>query len=419
MGGCPGDAMLKRGLMAALIVLLLCALVAPGTLAIGIGVNKAFISYADVLQNGYAQDDVLVTTDSPTPITGTYEFTGDIAPWLRVTPPDQNFTFSNGQPYRLTIIVEPPKDAQLVNYTGGVRILTGEVARTGGGKIGTVLRGALLIKIGLGLTGTQLIACRAGGIEIKNTEIGQPFDFIASISNKGNVRIRPDFTILIYDQYQTKLVKNITLTATAEILPTATGEMLLQVSQDLPVGQYWARVDVPLCGDSAFLTFDVLDRGGIADNGELLNIDVNPWAKTGDIIPIYAVFKNTGSRVVSAKFKGTITTEDGQRIMKVIDTDLYNVPPSATARIETFFNPTEPGRFIIAGRVLYNSKLTFQKSVLLNVAGPLMVATQQWGGIALLFLFVIIVLLLLILITKRRRRQRPQRTGYGHTIVRR
>jgi len=408
-----------RGMAAALIVSLLVALSAAGALAVGIGVNKAYIGYEDVLQNGYAQDEVLVTTDSPTPFTGTYEFTGEIAPWLRVDPPDQNFTFSRDKPYRLTIIVEPPTDARLQSYSGGVRILTGEVARTEGGKIGTVLRGALLIKVGLGLTGTQLIACRSGGIEIKSTEIGQPFDFVASVSNKGNVRIKPDFIILIYDQYQTRLVKNVTLTADAEILPTATGETLQQVTQDLPVGQYWARVDVPLCGDSSFLTFDVLDRGGIADRGELLSIDVNPWAKTGDIVPIYAVFKNTGSRVVSAKFKGTITTALGDRIAKVIDTDTYNVPPGETARIETFFNPTEPGRYIIAGRALYNSKLTFQKSALLNVAGPLMVATQQWGTIVLLFLFVIIVLLLLILIAKRRRRQRPQRQGYGHAIVRR
>ena len=185
--------------------------------------------------------------------------------------------------------------------------------RTEGGKIGTTTRAAFLIKIGLGVSGTQVIACSAGGIQVKNTEIGQPFDFVASVYNKGNVRIRPDFNILIYDQYQTKLLKNLTVSATEDILPTTTAQTLRSVSQDLDIGQYWARVDVPLCGDSSFLTFDVLDRGGIADQGELLSIDVNPWAKTGDIIPIYAVFKNEGSRTVSAKFNGTVTTATGEQ----------------------------------------------------------------------------------------------------------
>lgn len=384
--------------------------------AVSIGVDTAYINYQDVLQNGYAQANVIVSTDSPTPITGTYEFTGNIAPWLRVNPPG-NFSFSSSQPYTLTVIVEPPADAQLQQYSGGIRILTGEVARTQGGKIGTMTRAAFLIKIGLGVTGTQAIACDAGGIQIKSTEIGQPFDFIGSIYNKGNVRIRPDFHILIYDQYQTKLLKNITVTASDDVLPTTTAQTLQSVSQDLDVGQYWARVDVPLCGDSSLVTFDVLDRGGIADQGELLSIDLNPWAKTGDIVPIYAVFKNEGSRTESAKFTGTITTADGSSIVKVIDTDTYNVPPGQTARIETFFNPTAPGQYIIAGRVLYNNKLTFQKSTILTVQGPAMVAVQQWGGVILLIVFLIIVLLLLILIAKRRKKRRQQ--GYGHTIIRR
>ena len=56
----------------------------------------------------------------------------------------------------------------------------------------------------------------------------------------------------------------------------------------------------------------------------------------------------------------------GSSIEKVIDTDTYNVPPGQTARIETFFNPTEPGQYVVAGRVLYNNKLTFQKSTIIT-----------------------------------------------------
>jgi len=392
-------------------VLLSVSLLAPATSAVGIGVNKAVISYEDVLQNGYAQDEVLVTTDSEQPIVGTWQLEGEITPWVRIEPNDTAFTFSKNQPYQLTVIVEPPLDAQLRSYTGGIRILTGQLDRTEGGKIGTSTRAAFLIRLGLGVTGTQNLQCRAGGIQIKSTEIGQPFDLVASVANTGNVRISPDFVVEVYDQAQERLLKNVTIPGSQEILPTVTGEFLKRVAQDLPVGQYWARVSVPLCGDVALVTFDVLDRGTIADQGELVRIDAQPWAKTGDIIPIHAVFRNLGSRTVTAKFKGTVTTQPGGSIAKVIDTDTYNVPPGETAQIETFFNPTEPGQYVVAGRVLYNSKLTFQKSTILNVQGPFLKAASGYGWLVLIAI-AIVILLLLILIRRKRRRGR-------HVILRR
>jgi hypothetical protein len=388
-------------------VMLLFSVTIPMALAPAIGVNRATLSYTDVLQNGYAQETILVTTDSPDEIGGTYELEGDIAPWIRVDPPG-NFTFSGSKPYALTIIVEPPGDARLQQYSGGIRILTGEISRTEGGKIGTSTRAAFLIRIGLGVTGTQLLKCTLGGVQLKDTEIDQPFDFLASVHNAGNVRIRPVFTILVYDQYQTKLVDNITVIEDNDIFPTTTPDILKRVAQQLPPGQYWASVEARAgdqpCDGTAFLTFDVLDRGGVADKGELLRIELNPWTKTGEIVPIAAIFQNQGSRVVSAKFTGTITRQDGNRIYKVIDTDLYNVPPTETARLETFFNPVEPGRYVVAGRVLYNNKLTFQKSAILNVQGPGLEAVSQWGW-PLLILFVILILILLILIARRRRRR--------------
>jgi len=391
--------------------MLLCSLSMPlfagQAIAVGIGVNKGEIAFQDVLQNGYAQEKVLVSTDSEQPITGTYQFEGDIAPWLRVEPDTKFFEFSKGNPYELTVIIEPPSDARLESYRGGVRVLTGEVARSGGGLIGTSTRAAFLIRILVGISGTERQECLIGGVQIRNTEVGQPYEFVATVVNKGNVRIRPKFTIKVYDQSQTSLVQEANAVMDHDILPTMTEEFTAAITHSLQPGQYWARVESPLCGDSSLLTFDVLERGGIADQGELLRIETEPWAKTGDIIPIHAVFRNLGSRTVSAKFKGTITTRgDSSRLIKTIDTDTYNVPPGQTANIETFFNPTEPSQYIVAGKVLYNGKLTFQKSTVINVQGPMLVAASQFGGpVLLLILIVIAILILLILIAKKRRRR--------------
>ena len=398
---------------------LLACVSIPTAHAVGIGVNKATIDYTDVLQNGYAQDTILVTTDSPDPIDGTWQVEGDIAPWVRIEPPDANFTFSQSAPYPLTVVVEPPADARLMNYTGGIRVLTGQLARTEGGKIGTTTRAAFLIKLNLGVTGTQHLSCVAGGVQIKDTEIGQPFDFLATVHNTGNVRIRPSFSILVYDQYQTKLVANLSVATDQDILPTTTENILKSVMHNLPPGQYWAQVTSAPCGDSAFITFDILDRGGIADQGELLGIDVNPWAKTGDIVPITARFRNEGSRTENAKFKGTVTSQATGQLVKVIDTDSYSVAPGQTVPIETYFNPTDPGQYIIAGRILYNDKLTFQKSAILNVQGPSMVPSGvSWWLILLLIVIIILILLILIARKRRRRGWAPSTRTYHRRILR-
>ncbi len=389
-----------------LALLILFLLSAPLALGVGIGVNKGTLSFEEVLQQGYAQDEFLVTTDSEEEITGIWQVEGELAPWIRLDPPDETFRFSSVKPYRMTVIIEPPADAQLRSYEGRLRILTSEIARSEGGQIGTSTRAAFLIRIRLGVSGTQRIECRAGGIQVKSTEVSQASELVATVTNKGNVRISPEFVVEIYDQYQEQLLKSITIPGEAEILPTVTREYLEEVAHGLPVGQYWARVSVPLCGDSSLVTFDVLDRGGIADQGELLRVEASPWAETGEIIPIYAVFRNLGSRTVSAKFKGTVTTQQEARIVKVIDTDSYNVPPGETARIETFFNPTEPGKYIVAGRVLYNNKLTFQKSTIINVRGSVLRAAGSWNWAIIL---IIVILLLLILIAKKRRAQRRPR----------
>lgn len=395
----------------AVLVILLCFLfLIPSTLGVGIGVNKGRLSFEEVLQNGYAEEYVEVVTESETPILGTYQFEGDIAPWLRVEPPDQNFTFSSGNPHKMKVIIEPPTDARLEQYSGGLRVLTGDIGRSTGGKIGTATRAAFLIRIGLGVTGTESLECRVGGVRIQDTEEGQPSDFIASVSNRGNVRIKPVFIVEIFDQYQTELLKNITLEMEDEILPTATDEYVTQLFHELPAGQYWARVRTPLCRGTSLLTFDVFEPGGIVDKGELIRIEAAPWAETGEILPIKAIFRNMGSRTVSARFKGTVTTREGGELVKVIDTDPINVLLGETKELETFFNPTIPGQYIVAGRVYYNKKLTFQKSTVINVNGYPLEAVSNYGGLfILIFIIIIVILFLLILIAKKRKRKQRHR----------
>lgn len=381
-----------------MILFLLVVLASVSVNAVSIGVSRADLGFSDVLRGGYAEDTFVVSTDSPVLIGGAVEVEGDIVDWVRFEPEGamEGFGFSVNQPQQVTVIVEPPIDAANGDYEGSIRVITGEVLRDSDGQFGTSTRAAFKIDVIIGVTDVELLSCVLGGVTMRTTEIQQPIDLQYSIQNSGNVRVRPEIEVTVYDQLQERVVAVSTVEPPGETLPTTTERFISQLTNTLEPGQYWARVASEQCTGGGFTTFDVLERGGVADTGEFLRIDMDSFVNTGDIVPITAVFQNTGSRTVSAKFKGSIL--QGNRLVKIIDTDFYDTPPGAIANIETFFNPDAPGKYEVKGRVLYNNKLTYERIGILNVGGS---ALSQLP--VLPFLMVVIILVLLLLIRRKRR----------------
>jgi hypothetical protein len=372
--------------------------------ATGISVTKAVMDFNDVLKGGYAEDTLYVSTDAPFNVPISYELLGDIASWINISPNlnDVNtiYNINNTNYLPLTIIVNPPADIPLGTYTGNVRIITGTLNRPGG-QYGSQLQAAFMIRITVKVTGNEFMTCNGGGMSIRDSEVGSPLEFSMSVANSGNVRVTPTATIDIWNQDQTKLIMTKKLEfGSKETFPTTTQAYSNSFVSSLRVGQYWAYVTVDPCGNSGLTTFSVYEKGTIVDSGDLLRIDNIAWAKIGDVVPVNAIFKNTGQRTVSAKFKGIVTSDN--RIVENIDSDFYDIAPGQIGNIEVFFTPKKYGQYIITGRVLYNNKLSYEKSSVLNVNEGTEVQELNWVYIAILIVIVIIILLLLIRIKKKR-----------------
>lgn len=390
-------------ILSLLIIFLMNALLSEASV---IGANKGVISYKNVLKNGYAQEFVTLTTDTEFNLSITYTLDGDVTDWIRLEPPEQPFFISKDNPYTVAVIIEPPADAKNEEYNGAVRFLTGALANPEG-QFGTAVRAAINIRMGIEITGQEIIGCSAAGFKLDDVEEGYPLEFHAIVSNQGNVRIKPEFVLEFWNQDQSEIIETFRFTINESILPTVQQRIFHSFNHELDIGQYWVRISTPLCGkgSTGFLTVSVIERGGVSDKGELIRIRNEPWAKTGDIVPIDAVFKNLGSRVVSAKFKGSITS--GEEIFKIIDTDSLDVFPGETVELRTFFNPVQEGQYIVTGRVLYNKKLTFEKGSVLNV-NPSGKAPDEGKGLsfgwsAALIILIIIIIILLILVMRRKK----------------
>jgi hypothetical protein len=389
------------------IFLLINSLLAEATV---IGASKGVIDMRNVLKNGYAQDLVTLTTDTEFNLSVTYKIEGDIANWIRLEPANQPFFISKDNPYVVSIIVEPPADAKNQHYAASVEFLTGALAGPQG-QFGTAVRAAIITRLGVDVTGQEIVSCSASGFEINDVEEGYPLEFYAVVSNNGNVRLKPEFILEFWNQDQTELVKSFRFTINDTILPTVQKKIFYSLAHNLSIGQYWVKISAPLCGGSGsgFITTSIIEKGGVSDKGDFIRIVNEPWVKVGDIVPIDAVFKNLGSRVVSAKFKGTIAS--GKEIFKIIDTDSLDVMPGETVNLRTYFNPVQEGQYMITGRVLYNKKLTFEKSSVLNVNPSGKPPTEgvpfNWS-IAMIALVIVIIILIILILRRKKKLSRAR-----------
>lgn len=382
------------------------------TLGVAIGVSPSVLNYNEVLKNGYALKTLLLSTDTPNDLTISIERSGEVAEWISFEPIDlriSNITINDKNPYLLSVIVQPPSDVQNGNYTGYIRVITDKIENVETGK-GASVKAAFMVNVRVEIVGKEIVRCIAGGLHISSFEIGEELKIDYIIENTGNVKINPDVFLDIFDNKNNKITSYDL--RSDMILPTLKNNLENPVSNNLIERQYFATVNIPLCNEVKTLTFDVVEPGGIRDSGDLLSIEHASWSKTGEIIPITGVFKNTGPRSVRAKFIGTIN-DAKDKVVKIIDTDYITIGPGETQRFQSFFKPNSPGQYFVKGKINFNNKITFEKISVMNInIGEESSSSIGWGTI--IFFSVVIVLLLIIIKKRKLLLRRKKHRPYHH-----
>ncbi len=356
--------MINRNVLIGLFLLTAILLFSGMAAAVNVGVSPATLSFKNVLRGGYAHGSVVVSVDSPYPVRIAANATGDVASWLNFT---SNFSSSVNNPYVLGISVTPPDNMPNGNYTGFVRIETLATNGTVPGQAVGIIHSTLDVYIKVEVVDTQVLQCSAGSFSVQSVEQGDDAVFNVNVTNQGNVIINPKISIKVWDENQTKVVKEIN-TQGGNILPTLKKQISIRMNTaDFPISQYWADVSVDDCLASNLLTFDVLQPGALKADGIFLNLLSSPNANVGDTVPIIANFKNTGEKEVSAEFKGQITKSG--RIVQLLDSPVATVPINQLNTFNFYFTPKSPGEYIITGRIYYSGKQSYELSTKVEVAG--------------------------------------------------
>lgn len=189
-----------------------------------------------------------------------------------------------------------------------------------------------------------------------------------------------------------------------DVLPTATNNVNTNINLNLNPGQYRARISSDSCDGSNYLTFQVLELGGIRDVGEFIRIQNDAWATSGEIIPISALFRNRGERVVSAQFKGVVTKNS--RIVEIIESDIINVNPNELIEINMFFIPEESEQYEIKGRMHYNNnQISFERGSVLNVNTSSNLSKFDFVAITFYTALIVVIILVFLIFRKKKNKK--------------
>ncbi len=364
--------------------------------AVSIGVSPGRVRFDNMMRGGYAERTLKVSTNSNIEIIARFDVTGDVTEWLSFEPYEKTFSLSSSDPYEFKVIVNVPEDAASDSYSGKISFITdrfGDIE----GRAGGFVRAGVMSLVDVIISDDETKSCRAGAFDFDDIEIGFPLVVSLTVFNDGNVRIRPPVSFDIWDQEQKNLIMSGDFIS-PEILPTTERRVSDTIANSLDIGQYWANVYTEDCGVSDLLTFSVVEKGGIVDRGVFEQIVNKPWAYVDETVEIDAVFRNEGPRTVYAKFNGDIKLDN--KIIEVIETEEIDVPAGETSNFITYFTPITSGRYVINGRVVYNRKLTFEKSSILNVNYPEIKRKAVIPKIIPLMVYLVILITIIFMIRR-------------------
>ncbi|MFA5857114.1 MAG: hypothetical protein WC867_07155 [Candidatus Pacearchaeota archaeon] len=371
-----------------------------------IGISPASVGMTKVLRGGYAERNIVVSTDSVEPILIKLTQRGDTNGWINYS--DDNFSISKDSPYVLKMIILPPLDQSNGNYSGFLTFSSSPFGKGREGQAVGVIRSTLDLALDFEIIDTEIMDCSAKNFIVESAEKGDDIIFNLVVINNGNIRFKPNLNIKIWDIDQIEIKKEENILG-QEILPTTADNYSARVKSDeLEVGQYFAEISIDECYSSQLLTFDILTPGALKADGSLLGIILSRQGYVGERVPIRVSFKNTGQKDVSAQFDGKIVL-DGKTIQK-LDSQKIGVSISQTKDFNFEFQPEKPGKYIISGKVYYSGKKTFESSASIDIIDK----TSKKSNLFIYLIYLALIFFIVVLFYKINKERRI----YNHNLKR-
>jgi hypothetical protein len=338
-----------------------------------LGVAPLDIKIAEALRGGQYAETINIFNVTGGDRAFSVRAEGEIASWL---------SFHQGDPAApITAVVVPqrgqatlfaavavPEASPNGRYTGQV-VLDGVAADVTGG--GSGLAVAAVVDVTVNVGGTARAAGSLLDLRVESTEVGTPARVLATVSNTGNVLLRPKLDAT-FTRRQTVVEALLGITDDVPVYPGKTGlaELTWDTTDALP-GDYEVAVrvyDGSLDLGTRTLQFRLANAGEVVRAGSLLSLELVNEPVVGRPLLLRGRFANEGSIDVTALLLGEVH-RDGALVDAVSSVGV-RTRPEATAQLDIEIVPEEPGEHRIVARVNFDGRETPTRELTFTVAAP-------------------------------------------------
>jgi hypothetical protein len=356
--------------MKKILLALLALILADSTCALSIGAGPSSLEFLNVNKGGHAEKTLAVYTDSEENLVVKVDATGAISEWLTLN--ETRFILPAGGRKEIQASVDPPVATPNGLYNGKIHFYAA-LEKEVGNREDFPVKGGTSILATVKVTGEQKYSYSIDSVSVRDVEAGYPIKVDVSVTNDGNIKAVPQFTLKVLDELREKTMLEENY-SDSEVLPTTTRKIQITLSnKTLPPGLYWVDLTWDLRG-SQTISVEVLEKGAMAVYGKLTGFTMDKnIAQEEDTVKIDAIFENKGEEFIDkAMLNVEIYTMDEKtgkekKLKEVVKSDPYSASKDATINITSYYTPKDAGKYLLKGYIVYSGKKTRPKQLGLEV----------------------------------------------------
>jgi hypothetical protein len=348
-----------------------------------VSISQQELSFDKVYVQGYAEQQLAITADNENALEVIPIIPNNLKEWVIIEQHTTLFV-SKEKPLSLTIIISPKSRAAGI-YEGGLTLyIKNPIAPL----IDKGREITLEIPIHIELTDEKIEKIDIYKVQPLDTEPLYPLHIFVKSKNSGNQPASLTVDIA---------VDNMQFQRIASLNPTQEDFFVTVDNLTLLEGIHNASVRIR-AGDSEIIneksSFTIRQRNSLLRKGTLVDLQSLKKAAVASSIPVEAIFKNAGELTVECTLQVDVYHENV--LITALRSDKKYCVTGKSTLLNTSFNPSELGSYVLAGKVFYDTTVSDELDYSLDVVSADKITNAVPLAMSPYIVFILIILLLYI-----------------------
>jgi hypothetical protein len=353
-------------------ILLFFIIIAYSVNALGFGVSPSNIEISNAFKGKTYESVIGIFNSGSSSSNFVLNVSGDGSDWIsfyKENKPNEsvkNITISGNKNARLTVKFSIPQETPNGNYSPTIYVsMMPQDSTTEGSSSSISIQ--IPVETLITVTGEQSLSGVVNSITTSNTEIDRPLRIKVEFQNTGNVIATPTIKATIVKDNLT--IDNVVYSEKSFPVNSKDVAVVDWNTTGQALGDYTVNVKVFLGNDmisEKYLNFKILEKGSLTIQGTIKSVVAPQQVTIGELAKIEVEFMNTGKIDLNTKITGEVFNNNNE-FVSVINSDDVLVTAGKTETLTLYFRPTENGKYLIKGNVVYEGEKEPMNDIFIDV----------------------------------------------------